>query len=102
MRLAQEMAALHLAPASLLDDLHDLSPVLMPAIMLVMVLQPAMDELGGPSASVMNLIDILIKRSSSSKAKRAGTVRGKAFRLRRNSRSARLEQRYRLAKTMAH
>jgi hypothetical protein len=47
MRLAQEVAALHLAPAGLLDDLHDLSPVLVPAVTLGMVLQPVMDELGG-------------------------------------------------------
>ena len=46
-RLAQEVASLHLAPAGLLDDLHDLSPVLMPAVALRMVLKPAMDELGG-------------------------------------------------------
>jgi hypothetical protein len=48
MRLAQEVAALHLALAGSLDDLHDLPPVLVPAIPLGMVLQPAMDELGGP------------------------------------------------------
>jgi hypothetical protein len=29
-RLAQEVAALHLAAPGLLDDLHDLSPVLVP------------------------------------------------------------------------
>ena len=47
-RLAQDVAALHLAPAGLLNGLHDLPPVLMPAVTLGMVLQPAIDELGGP------------------------------------------------------
>jgi hypothetical protein len=38
MSLAQEVAALHLAPAGLLNDLHDLSPVLVPAVALGMFL----------------------------------------------------------------
>jgi hypothetical protein len=38
MSLAQEVAALHLAPAGLLNDLHDLPPVLVPAVALGMVL----------------------------------------------------------------
>jgi hypothetical protein len=47
-RLAQEVAALHLAPPGLLDDRHNLSPVLVPAVALGIVLEPAIDELGGP------------------------------------------------------
>ena len=46
--LAQQMQALHLASAGLLDNPHDLSPTLVPAVALGMVLQPAIDELGGP------------------------------------------------------
>ena len=42
------MTALHLAPAGLLDDPHDLAPVRVPAVALGMVLEPTMDELGGP------------------------------------------------------
>jgi hypothetical protein len=42
------VAALHLAPAGLLDDRHDLSPVLVVAVTLGMVLHPAIEELGGP------------------------------------------------------
>jgi hypothetical protein len=42
------VAALHLAPPGLPDDRHDLSPVLVPAVALGMVLQPAIDELGVP------------------------------------------------------
>jgi hypothetical protein len=38
MSLAQEVAALHLASAGLLNDLHDLPPALVPAVALGMVL----------------------------------------------------------------
>jgi hypothetical protein len=54
MRLTQEVAALHLALAGLLDDLHDLSPVLAPAVSLGKVLQPAIDELGSPLGEAVN------------------------------------------------
>ncbi len=47
MRLAQEVAALHLAPPVFWTTAN-LSPVLVPAVALGMVLQPAIDELGGP------------------------------------------------------
>jgi hypothetical protein len=45
---AQKIAALPLAPARILDDRHDLSPMLVPAVALGMILQPAIDELGRP------------------------------------------------------
>ena len=38
MSLAQEVAALHLAPEGLLNDLDDLPPVLVPAVALGMAL----------------------------------------------------------------
>jgi hypothetical protein len=47
-RLAQEVVALHPTPAGLLDDRHDLSPAFLPAVSLGIVLQPVVDELGGP------------------------------------------------------
>jgi hypothetical protein len=47
-RLAQQVAAHHFAPAGLLGDRHDLSPMLVPAVALGIVLQPAIHELGGP------------------------------------------------------
>ena len=55
MRLAQEVTALHLALAGPLDDPHDLAPVLVPAVTFGMVLQPAMDELGGPLGEALFL-----------------------------------------------